>query len=242
MDSKGLPDFSTTVVATLANDLRNALTVIVRCLDAVRGNVPQSPQNDQSFADLENAIDSAFYISREMFAIARPHQIEPAVVDVNEVVAYARDMIERILGDNIRLSLHLAALTPVVRADVVQLEWVLLNLAWNAVDAMPNGGRLKIETVSIDIPDQVMTDAASRGRRQVRVTVNDSGFGMTAEARISALEPFFSTKQGRMGLGLTSSAMTVRRLGGSLHLRNNAPQGTSVDIYLPVVTTPPQNK
>lgn len=237
MDSDGPPRISPTVVATLANDLRNILTVIVSCFDSVRNQVPPSPGNDRHFADLDSAVDAAFNICREMLEIARPRAagLEPAVVDVNEVVAHTRDMVERIVGESIGVSLHLAAATPVVRADVVQLEWVLLNLASNAADAMPNGGRLRLETASVDIPPHVVSAGPFKGRRHVRLTASDTGPGMPPEVRRGALEPFFTTREGKTGLGLTSVAMTVQRLGGSLRLRNNTPRGTCVDVYLPLL-------
>jgi signal transduction histidine kinase len=241
MDFEELPYISAAAVAALANDLRANLRVIVSCLDAIRGHVPQTPQIDQNFADLDSAIDGAFYIGREMLALVQPARAEPTRIDVNELVAHARDMVERVLGDAIPLSLNLSATAPIVKADLVQLEWVLLNLAWNAADSMPTGGRVRIETVSIDIPPDIATEGTYKGRHHVRLTVSDTGSGMSPEVKDRAIEPFFSTRTGKTGLGLTSVAMTVRRLGGSLRLRDNSPQGTSVDIYLPVQGTPPQN-
>jgi signal transduction histidine kinase len=241
MDFEELPYISATAVAALANDLRATLRVIVSGLDAIRGHVPQTPQIDQTLADLDSAIDAAFYVGREMLALAQPARTEPTLIDLNELVAHAREMVERVLGDAIRLSLNLSATAPVIKADLVQLEWVLLNLAWNAADSMPNGGRVRIETVSIDIPPDIATDGTYKGRHHVRLTVSDTGSGMSPDVRNRAVEPFFSTRTGKTGLGLTSASITVRRLGGSLRLRDNSPQGTSVDIYLPVQRTPPQN-
>src|SRR5688500_8519999 len=157
-------------VAILTNDLRNLLTVMVSCIDAIRSSVPPHPVVDHSFVELDGAIYSAFYISREMLGIARPHRVEPAVLDVNELIAQAKGVLKRIVGNDIRLSLDLAAPSPIVRADVVQLEWVLLNLAANAADAMPQGGLFKIETATVDIPSDVATEAATAARRHVRIT------------------------------------------------------------------------
>jgi signal transduction histidine kinase len=221
----------------LANDLRNLLAVMVSCLDSIRSNIFPGPDSEQMLAELDGAIDGAFYISREMLGIARPHRVDPAVVDVNELVAQARGVLERILGDKIRLSFDLAAATPVVRADVVELEWVLLNLAANAADAMPDGGVFRIETALID--RRPAEGSGTGGRRHyVRITASDSGPGMDDDVRDHALEPFFTTKDGRKGLGLTSAAVAVRRLGGWLHIESNPPKGARIAIYVPTLSSP----
>jgi signal transduction histidine kinase len=218
----------------LANDLRNLLAIMVSCIDSIRGNIFPGPDSEQMLAELDGAIDGAFYISREMLGIARPHRVDPAVVDVNELVAQARGVLERILGSRIRLSFDLAATTPIVRADVVELEWVLLNLASNAADAMPEGGAFAIETALID----KRPGAAGARRHYVRITATDSGPGIDDDVRDHALEPFFSTKEGRKGLGLTSAALAVRRLGGWLHIESHPPKGARISVYLPMLSSP----
>ena len=223
------------MVAQLANDLRNVLRVAASCVDSLRGSVPAGPDVDETITDLDRAIEGAFRVSRELFGLVTPDAVEPGIVDINELVLQARSAIERIVGSNIRTAVYLAAVTPIVHADGIPLEWALLNLAWNAADAMPGGGVLTIETDSADIPVHGRHQFATRNRRHVRVTVTDTGSGMTKEVRARALEPFFTTKKNSRGLGLTSAAMTVGRLGGWLNVQDNRPQGSRIEIYLPVM-------
>ena len=212
------PQFSALMVVHLANDLRVLLAAMVTCVDSIRAKVPQGLNVDRDFAAFDSAIDNAFYVSRELIAVGAPKTSEPGVIDVNELVLQVRGILERILGPSIRLSFSLAATSPIVQADAVQLEWVLLNLAANGRDAMPDGGTLTIETTSIDAAPQDIR-ATSRHRRYIRLTVRDTG----------------ETKKGGTGLGLTGVAITSRLLNGSLHVHSNEPHGTAVHIYLPVV-------
>ena len=223
------------MVAQLANDLRNVLTVAASCVDSLRGSVPPGPDVGQAITDLDRAIEGAFRVSRELFGLVTRESAQPGIVDINELVLQARSAIERIVGSNIRTAVYLAAVTPIVHADGIPLEWALLNLAWNAADAMPGGGVLTIETDSADIPVHGRHQFATRDHRHVRVTVTDTGSGMTKEVRARALEPFFTTKKNSRGLGLTSAAMTVGRLGGWLNVQDNRPHGSRVEIYLPVM-------
>jgi signal transduction histidine kinase len=227
------------IVAQLANDLRNILSVAASCVDSLRTCIPAGPDVDTAIADLDRALEGAFHVSRELFGLVRRESLQTGVVDINELVLQARSAIERIVGSNIRTAVYLAAVTPIVHADAIPLEWVLLNLAWNAADAMPNGGVLTIETESTDVPVHGQHQFALRNHRHVRVTVSDTGMGMTKDIRSRAFEPFFTTKKNSRGLGLTSAAMIVGRLGGWLNMQDNPPRGTRVDIYLPVMGAMP---
>jgi two-component system cell cycle sensor histidine kinase/response regulator CckA len=226
---KGRPSrVSALMVAQLANDLRNLLTVMAGGLDSIRDSVPSGSEADKRLDELDGAIDGAFHVSRELLALVRPNPDEPGVSDVNEVVMQARSVIERMLGTDIRLFVELAAEAPFVQADAVQLEWLLLNLAANAADAMPNGGFLQIQTADTSPRDDSGRD------RYLRLTATDTGRAMSTEAQERAFEPFFSTKLGGTGLGLTSVVMTVRRLNGWLEMKHRR-RGTKIDIYLPAL-------
>jgi signal transduction histidine kinase len=227
-DSGGPSRVSAVMVAQLANDLRNLLTVMAGCLDSIRESVQPGSDADKRLAELDGAIDGAFYISRELLALVKPSPSEPGVSDLNEVVLQARSVIERMLGADIRLFVEVTAEVPYVQADAVQLEWLLLNLAANAADAMPHGGFLQIHTAS------TFPHGESRRERYLRLTVADTGRGMSTEAQDKAFEPFFSTKLGGTGLGLTSVAMIVQRLGGWLEVKHQR-HGTRIDIYLPAL-------
>lgn len=234
-DSDRSPQFSALVIAHLANDLRLLLNAMLNCVDSIRAKVPSDADVDEDFAAFETAIDNAFYLSRELIALGAPKTTEPGVLDLNEVVMQAKSVLERVLGPDVHLILNLSATSPLVRADAVQLEWLLLNLAANGRDAMREGGTLTIETTYIDAtPPDVR--AAAKHRHYVRLTVRDTGSGIIPDVQARMFEPFFTTKPGGIGLGLTGVAITSRLLNGSLHVRSNEPRGTEVHVYLPVVT------
>lgn len=220
---------SALVTVRLGNDLRALLRLMSKSVDSLRQRLAAG-DSEHDFIELEGAIDSAFHISRELIAIGEPSRLDRAVVDVNELVAQLERVLSRVLGPNISLTLRLEALEPIVQAEAVQLEWVFLNLAANSRDAMPNGGTFLIHTATVDR----MMGTPSRKRRFVRVTVTDTGQGLFGDARARAFDPFFSTKEGAPGLGLTSVAMIVRSFQGWLHIET-APSGTSVHIHFPLL-------
>jgi signal transduction histidine kinase len=151
------------------------------------------------------------------------------------VVMQSKGVLERMLGRGVHLILNLSATSPIVQADAVQLEWLLLNLAANGRDAMPDGGTLTIETSYLDsTPSDA--GAAARHSRYVRLTVQDTGSGIIPDVQTRMFEPFFTTKPGGTGLGLTGVAITSCLLNGLLHVRSNKPHGTEVHVYLPIVT------
>ena len=221
---------SALVTVRLGSDLRALLRLMSNLADSLRQQVAAAESTERDFIELEGAIDSAFHISRELIAVGEPSRLDHAVVDVNELVAQLEGVLARVLGPQVRLTLRLEATAAIVQAEAVQLEWVFLNLAANSKDAMPNGGNFLVHTVSVDRP----VGTPSRTQRFVRVTVTDTGHGLFGDARTRALDPFFSTKEGAAGLGLTSVAMIVRNYQGWLHIESD-PSGTSIHINLPAL-------
>jgi two-component system, cell cycle sensor histidine kinase and response regulator CckA len=185
---------------------------------------PDDAGAEGDLLQLEGAIDSAYHIARELISIQATQSSQPTVADVNEIVAQLEGVLARTLGSRIRLSLRLDAANGMVEAEAVQLEWVLLNLAANARDAMPKGGLFEIQTALVTR----RADNAS----YVRVTVTDTGPGLSEDVRARAFEPFVSTREGHAGLGLTSVALIVRRFGGWIDIDSDA-AGTRVHIHLP---------
>jgi signal transduction histidine kinase len=234
-DSDRSRQFSAVMIAHLANDLRLLLNAMSNCVDSIRAKVSPGMDADDDFAAFEVAVDNAFSLSRELIALGAPNTAEPGVLDLNELVIQAKGVVERVLGRDVHLILNLSATSPLVQADAVHLEWLLLNLAANGRDAMPDGGTLTIETTYIDStpPD---ARASAGHRHYVRLSVRDTGSGIIPDVQARIFEPFFSTKPGGTGLGLTGVAITSRLLNGLLHVRSNEPQGTEVNVYLPLVT------
>jgi two-component system cell cycle sensor histidine kinase/response regulator CckA len=239
MDSDRPPDnarpqsVSLTMVATLASELRNQLAVIVTSIDTIRRAIPPGPEIERVLAELERAIDGGVRVSYEMVAMVQPRVAEPTVADLNEVVSQTRYVIERLVGEHVTVWINLTPFDTVVRAASIDVEWLLLNLASNAADAMPGGGLLTIETDLIRIPFNVPVSAGRARRSYGRLTVTDTGGGMTPPVRARAAEPFFSTRSGAFGLGLTSVALIVRRLGGYIRVAMTGTHGTSLEVYLP---------
>ena len=223
---------SALVTVRLGNDLRVLLRLMSMCLESLREHRDAGESTERDFIELEGAIDSAFHISRELVALGQPPvALEPSVVDVNELVSQLEGVLMRVLGQDIRMTLRTEADDPIVQGAAVQLEWVLLNLAANSREAMPHGGSFVVQTASFD--RRVGTPV--RMQRFVSICVSDTGHGLFGGAQTRAAEPFFSTKDGGHGLGLTSVATIVRTLQGWLHIESDR-AGTSIHINLPALT------
>lgn len=200
-------------------------------LDSLKQRLASGESADRELVELDGAIDSAFHIGRELVTLGRPSGNAPSVVDVNELASQLEGVLARVLGPGIQISFQLDAADSLVEAEAVQLEWVFLNLAANSREAMPNGGRFTIQTTSVDR----QAGAPARVQRFVRLTVTDTGHGLFGDARVRAFDPFFSTRDGAAGLGLTSVAMIVRAFHGWLHIESSD-LGTSIHIHLPALT------
>ncbi len=221
---------STLVTIQLANDLRALLRLMSTCVQSLRERHGGDEANERDLVELEGAIDSAFHVARELIGEAATLSGAASLADVNEVALQLEGVLARLLGQQIRLILRLDAVDAMVEAETVQLEWVLLNLAANSRDAMPDGGVFEIRTTSITRH----LDAPPREVRYIRVTVTDTGHGLAESVYARAFEPFATTREGHSGLGLTSVAMIVRRFRGWLHMDSDS-SGTRVHIHLPAL-------
>jgi two-component system, cell cycle sensor histidine kinase and response regulator CckA len=230
---------NTLLTVKLAHDLRNLLTIMASCVESIQAIGPRhrSVDAEVAFAELDGAIESGFAVSRELLALGRTQDAQRSIVDMNELVLQAQGVMQRMLGSKIELALDLHAIDPIVEAEVVHIEWLLLNLVANARDAMPSGGVLKIETASVERAPTVLTEAHALPGRYVHVNVTDTGHSMVRSVADKVFEPFFTTRSGHEGLGLTSVAVTVHALKGRLHVESGSPRvGTSVHVFLPIVS------
>jgi CheY-like chemotaxis protein len=163
------------------------------------------------------------------------------VVDANDVVRDISAMIARLIGKRIHLTADLGGTQTPVLADRGQLEQVLLNLAVNARDAMPSGGLLQMSTRAVDIsPEEAKRLYPMRTGRYVRLSVRDTGIGMTPEVRARVFEPFFTTKAAGegTGIGLSTVYRIVKQSGGFIFVESAPQQGATFDVYLPFTTAP----
>jgi signal transduction histidine kinase len=197
------------------------------CVQSLRERSASDAAAERDLVELDGAIDSAFHIASELIVMDQPRSGRAVVADVNELILQLEGVLVRMVGDRIRVNLRLDAVDGMVEAETVQLEWVLLNLAANSRDAMPDGGLLEIQTASVT--------RRSDGVPYIRVTVTDSGPGMSEDVRARAFEPFTSTRDGHSGLGLTSVALIIRLFHGWVDIESDT-SGTSVHIHLPALS------
>src|SRR5688572_12132819 len=226
---------SAALVATLAHQLERLLTSVGVGVDALRSVIPATVGAGETLTELDRAVDVGFDLSRQLREIAHPGQPAESVVDVNDVISQGRHLLDWVLGSRVRFVFELTAMPSVIRADPVRLEWLVLNLASNAADSMPDGSTVTIGTAMVEGPAAGTHGDGPSTRMHVRLTVSDTGEGMNHDVQDAAFEPFFTTKPGRSGLGLTTAAITVGRLGGWLQLHSNVPHGTRAEVYLPLL-------
>ena len=214
------------------HDLKNVLTVLSACADRISERAPRGVADDE-LADLREYVSRALFISTELlFAAESP--AERSAVDLNDVVTPVVATLSRCLGRRMRLRLRLAAGPLCVLADPNELERVLLNLAINAIEAMGHQGLLSVTTSRIATGSPLQ---AENPRILVaRLEVTDTGCGMTPEVISGIFQPFYSTKQGA-GLGLSSAAATIKKLGGTITVDSAPGQGTSITVDVPCVAS-----
>jgi PAS domain S-box-containing protein len=221
----------------VAHDFNNLLTVISGYAAILR----EEPTASLPLDEIEHAAEQAAALTRQLLEFSRRQVLRPQAVDVNEIVTGMQAMLERIIGDDVQVEVHLAEHVAAVEADRAQIERVVLNLAANARDAMPGGGRLTIETGQVVLEDDyVATHGDVTPGPHVLLAISDTGIGMSDEVRRRLFEPFFTTKAGGggTGLGLATVFGVVKQSGGSIFVYSEEGQGTTFKVYLPVSELP----
>lgn len=217
-------------LSQLVHDLKNQLTVMLACADDVARVVPPGVADNQ-VALLQRCAERASAIAEAFLIAAHPRFEGRRTVDLNLAVRSAHTTLARVTGASIHLELRLSHEPVPVAAELIELERILLNLALNARDAMPDGGVLTVETERI-APSAHGSAGLSAGK--ARLTVRDTGRGMPAEVKGRMFEPLFTTKTRGTGLGLNSVAFTVRQLQGMISVESSVDIGTTVTILLPL--------
>ena len=227
----------------VAHDFNNLLGVILGYTGLMLDRLGLDDPQRKSIEEIQKAGDRAALLTRQLLAFSRKQVLQPKVIDLNAVVAGAEKLLQRLIGENIELRAVLNPELCRVKADPGQIEQIIMNLAVNARDAMPSGGKLTIETSNMEFDEAYTAQHPStRTGPHVMLAVTDTGCGMDAETKAHMFEPFFTTKEfGKgTGLGLSTVYGIVKQSGGSVWVYTEPGLGTSFKIYLACVDAVPE--
>jgi signal transduction histidine kinase len=224
------------LVSGVAHDFNNLLTGIVLCADLLLAGLEKSSPLCRYAQEIRTASAQSAEMIQQLLAVARQPADEPALLSLNDVIAGVQNLLTRLLGENVELRTELADDLRMVRIDPAQVQQIILNLALNARDAMPDGGRITLSTGN-----------CQAGRRKdcpsgfIQLEVRDTGCGMDAKTRSRAFEPFFTTKKtGKgTGLGLATVYGIVKKKRGTIAIESKPGCGTRVIVRLPAANSQP---
>lgn len=222
----------------IAHDFNNLMTAVLGYSDLALQSLDKNDPLTGDIEEIKKAGERAGALTRQLLAFSRKQLLQPKVIDLNQVVTSMDNMLRHLIGEDIDLVSATSPSLGSVRADVGQIEQVIVNLAVNARDAMPEGGKITIETSNVELDEPYARSHAEVGPgRYVMLAVSDTGHGMDAETRDHIFEPFFTTKQDGKGtgLGLATVFGIVKQSGGSIWVYSEPGRGTTFKIYLPRV-------
>jgi signal transduction histidine kinase len=222
----------------IAHDFNNLLGVMGGYAELVLRDLGQEHRSARRVGGILKAVERASALTRQLLTFSRHQPVETRVCDLNAVVENVEKMLRRLLGEDVRLVVALHHEIARVKADVGQLEQVIVNLAVNARDAMPDGGRLVIETGDIELDEHyTRTHPEAHPGSHVLLAVSDTGQGMDTQTVSRIFEPFFTTKAPGKGTGLGLSMVygIVKRFGGHVAVYSEPGRGTTFKVYLPSV-------
>jgi PAS domain S-box-containing protein len=222
----------------IAHDFNNLLTVIRLNTEIILDSFDATDPRSDDVKQIKSAAERASSLTRQLLAFSRKQILQPRVLDMNSVVGTVEPMLRRLIGEDITITSHCGARGYVV-ADPGQLEQILVNLVVNARDAMPQGGRISIETKNVNLDENYTSEHAPVvAGRYVMLAVTDTGVGMTADTKEHAFDPFFTTKDpGKgTGLGLATVYGIVKQSGGYVWIYSEPAHGTALKLYFPEVS------
>jgi PAS domain S-box-containing protein len=220
----------------VAHDFNNLLMVIKGHTELLLGSMATDDSGRRKIEQIDRSADRATSLTRQLLAFSRMQVLQPRSVNLNSVIEEMGKLIPRLIGEDIELAIHAAPDLGTIRADVSQIEQIIMNLAVNSRDAMPKGGKLIIETSNVDLDNAYKgTHPIVKPGRYVLLAVSDTGIGMDAETQAHIFEPFFTTKeQGKgTGLGLSTVYGVVKQSGGFIWVYSEKGKGSTFKIYLP---------
>jgi two-component system, cell cycle sensor histidine kinase and response regulator CckA len=220
----------------IAHDFNNLLMVIQGYADLLAERLPAGDGLRRNAEQIQTAAQRASSLTRQLLAFSRKQMLAPSVISIHSVVNDMEKILRRLIGEDVQLETHSVDDLWLVKADRSQIEQVIMNLAVNARDAMPNGGRLMIETANVELDASFSQHAVvmSPGK-YVMLAVTDNGCGMDAQTQAHLFEPFFTTKEkGKgTGLGLATVYGIVKQSGGYIWVYSEPGRGTTFKVYLP---------
>jgi PAS domain S-box-containing protein len=229
----------------VAHDFNNMLGVIFGYTEQLMREWPPQDRRHRLLARILEAAERSADLTRQLLAFSRKQVIRPEIVNIDDVVAGTRSMLQRVIGEDVALIMRLAADAERVRVDPGQITQVLLNLAVNARDAMPHGGTLMLETDTLEIDEERPQSRISPPPgRYVELIVSDDGCGMDADTKAKIFDPFFTTKPAGKGtgLGLATVYGIVRQNDGLIDVESAPGTGSSFRILLPCVDAAPAER
>jgi PAS domain S-box-containing protein len=220
----------------IAHDFNNVLGVIVAYSEMLVEKLHEDEELFPLVMSITKAVERGGTLTRQLLAFSRQQVLEPQVMSLGEYLGTIQCMLARVIGEDVELKIRVGDAHLHVKVDPTQIEQVLMNLVVNARDAMPDGGRLAVETSEVDIDDDYCSrNPEARLGRHVMLAVSDTGCGMPPEVLARIFEPFFTTKEhGKgTGLGLATLYGIVKQSGGHITVYSEVGRGTTFKIYLP---------
>jgi two-component system, cell cycle sensor histidine kinase and response regulator CckA len=228
----------------IAHDFNNLLTIIKGYTELGLTRARNYPELRGDIERIEGAAERAAGLVRQLLAFSRRQVLQPKVIDLNGIVLGLDQLLRRLMDEDIAMKTVVGQELGMIKADPGQIEQVIMNLVMNARDAMPDGGRLIVETENVELDAAYARDHATvRPGRYVMLAVSDTGVGMSGETIAHIFEPFYTTKEsGRgTGLGLSTVYGIVKQSGGYIWVYSEPGKGTTFKVYLPRVNEPAEN-